>query len=694
MDSKKSRLKSLRPFLIVLLLTVFLHAWAVSLLPQDFDEPVYLQDGFDYARAFRSGGMNAVIDYAGTMEHPAFVKLLYAGAVFALGKAATWANAFYTNRAVSAFFGVLAVLFVTLLDPLSGSFLAVNTLAVKYTSQVYLEAVPHAMTIAAVLAFLRVDKGKQNRWLWLSAFALGVAAASKYSYIPVILIVLAYIAILEKKTPIGWLVAYGTLAVLTFFALDVHLWRDPFHRIVESLTYHVQYSQGAHVQEVGYPWYQPFIWIFTSSPASWHPNVFFYYGFDGIFAALAAFGLKREWKERRWLVVWLMAGIIFLLCWPTKWPQYALTVTPAICIMAAETARRLWRWLRHQEAYWEYFRSFLPAPTKWLWWAIGAFILFIAAIYLSAATKLAVGRVGWSSVTADNSPLPGNTVYALLPLDDDQILIATDKGAAVWTPPAATDASPQWTIFDRENSGLVDDNVQSLAVDSAGNFWFGTASGLSRYNGVSWTLYRSADLGLPGDTVISLAAGADGRIYAGTLDGAAVFNGVTWTPIDHTAGQAVFALAISSGDLWLAISEGVLQIHLSEGTSDFHPTEAPVKHFLFDSSGILWAATSGSGLARWENGGWQYLTTANSGLPYNTVNWVAEVEPGVLWVATAYPNNAGGVSASFDGREWHSFLTNNSGTSGSEPLGIVVSADGQIWTGTRSHGIDIYKLGR
>ena len=68
--------------------------------------------------------------------------------------------------------------------------LAIHKLAVKYTSQVYLEAVPHAFTIAAVLAFLRVEKGKQNRWLWLSAVALGIAAASKYSYIPVILIVL------------------------------------------------------------------------------------------------------------------------------------------------------------------------------------------------------------------------------------------------------------------------------------------------------------------------------------------------------------------------------------------------------------------------------------------------------------------------------------------------------------------------
>jgi 4-amino-4-deoxy-L-arabinose transferase-like glycosyltransferase len=685
----KTRLKLIQPILIVALLTVFLHIWAVALLPQDFDEPIYLQNGFDYASALKTGGLNAVIDYAGTMEHPAFIKLLYGGVVLLLGKAATWTNAFYASRALSAFFGVLAVLFIAIaLDPLAAGMLAVQTLAVKYTSQVYLEAVPQAFTIAAVLALLRMDKGKKNRWLWLSAIALGIATASKYSYIPVILIVLVYIAIFEKKISFGWLAAYGAVAALTFFALDVHLWRDPIQRLIESVTFHVQYSQGAHVQDVGYPWYQPFIWIFTSPPAGWHPNVFFYFGFDGIFSVLAVFGLKREWKERRWLVIWFLAGIIFLLLWTTKWPQYALTVTPAICIMAAETGRRAWRWLREQNTYWDYLRNFLPTPTKWLWWSIGAFALFIAAIYLSAAIKLAVGRIGWSNITTSNSSLPSDTVNDLVPLSDGRMLIATDNGSVIWTAPATTDASPAWTIYNSNNSGLLDDKVLALAQDNNGELWFGTGNGISRFDGSAWTSYP-----LPSSPVISLAAAPDGTVYAGTLSGAEMFDGAGWGPVPALTGRPVFALAFHGGSMWAGTDEGVGRLEVRTGTWTLYPTYAPVKHILFDSVGTLWVATSGSGLARWDGSTWQYFTTATSGIPLNTVNWVTEVQPGLFWVGTSLPTNAGGLAASFDGKDWHTFAADNSGASEAEPL-VITYQNGLVWIGTRTRGIDIYKLGR
>ena len=691
----KTRLKTIQPILIALLVAAFLRTWAVSLLPQDFDEPVYLQTAFDYADLLKAGNINGVIDYPGAREHPAFVKLLYGGVVLALGKAATWTNAFYASRTVSALFGVLAVVFVTLaVDPLAGGMLAVNTLAVKYTSQVYLEAVPHAMTIAAVLAFLRVEKDKPNRWLWLSAVALGAATASKYSYIPVILIVLGYLALFEKKVKWHLLMTYAIVTVVTFFLLDVTLWHQPFQRLYDSLFFHVQYSQGTHVQEVGYPWYQPFIWIFTSAPAGWHPNVFFYYGFDGIISILAVAGLKREWQNRRWLVVWLAFGVLFLLLWPTKWPQYALSVTPALCIMAAESARRFWKWLREKENYWDYLREMLPTPSKWLWIGMGIFAFFIAAVYLSAAVKLAVGRIGWSQLTAQSSFLPGNTVYDLLPEADGKMVIATDKGAAIWAPPETTDQPGHWTVFNHQNSGLLSDQVFSLARDPDGHLWFGTTAGVAEYNGETWTSFRAADLGLPDEQVLSLAATSDGQIYAGTLAGASVWSGASWTPIPPLAGQTVFALTAGSDSVWAGTSNGAGRLKIQSGAWTFYPTENAVKHILVDSSGQVWAATSGSGLARLDGTSWIYLTTSNSDLPLNTVNWVAEIEPGKFWVATSLSTLAGGAVATFDGKNWHTFMSDNSGTSGAEPLVIVLSSTNQVWMGTRMHGIDLYKLGR
>lgn len=691
-----NRLKAVQPIIFVLLLAIFLRAWAVSLLPQDFDEPVYLQNAFDYADAFRSGSFSQVLDYSGNAEHPSFVKLLYGSAVLALGKAATWTNAFFASRSISAAFGVLAVLFLGLaVDPLAAGMLAVNTLVVKYTSQVYLEAVPHAMTIGAVLAFLRIKRDRPDRWLLLSAAALGIAAASKYSYIPVILVVLGYLAVFEKRIKIPWILLYGLIVLVVFFALDIYLWRDPLTRLVDSLAFHVQYSQGQHVDQVGYPWFQPFVWIFTSSPASWHPNVFFYFGFDGIIAILAVVGLKREWVDRRWLVIWLAAGLLFLILWPTKWPQYAISVTPTLCIMAAESLRRIIHWLRTQESYWDYLKEMLPRPNKWLWYAIGAFLFFIAAIYLSAAIKVAVGRVGWSNVTSANSFLPSNTVYDLLPIDEGQMFIATEKGAALWMPAETTDVEPTWMIYTSSNSGLVNDRVLSLSRDTRSAIWFGTANGISRFDGESWQSFGIEDLGLSSAYILALAASPNGRVYIGTLAGAASWNGVIWTPLDQVGNQAVFAIKISAdgGIVWFGLQDGTGRLDVRDGTWTIIPTDAPVKHVLVDSKNTLWAATSGAGLAHLDDMTWTYFRTSNSGIPFNTVNWVEEVEPGLLWVGTAQPTTSGGAAAWFDGLEWRAFSPGNSGTSAAE-VTVVAVQSGQVWMGTRTKGVDIFQLGR
>ena len=692
----QSRLKAIQPVIIVLVLAIFLRAWAVALLPEDFDEPTYLQVGFDYAHDIQTGNFNAVIDYPAVIEHPAFVKLLYTGAVLVLGKAATWTNAYYASRAISAFFGVMAVAFIAIiLDPLAAGMLAVQTLAVKYTSQIYLEAVPSAMTILAVLAFLRVKKDQANRWLWISAVALGVATASKYAYIPVIVIVLGYLAIFEKKVKWYWLLAYSTVAVGIFLVLDVSLWHDPINRFYQSLFFHIQYSQGAHVQEAAYPWYQPFIWIFTSSPASWHPAVFFYYGFDGIISSLAVLGIRREFRERRWLVVWLVFGVLFLLLWPTKWPQYALTVTPALCIVGAGTLRWAWRWVGEQESYWEYFRNLLPTPGKWLWISLGAFVLFLASIYLSAAIRLAVGRVGWSNLSTHNSFLPGNAVHALLPLDNGQMVIATDKGVAFWTPPQATDQTGQWIIYNHQNSGLANDQVLSAVRDPSGNYWFGTASGVSEYQDTqTWTSFHTAELHLLDEDIISITAGSDGRVFAGSLGGAAMWDGSVWTSLVPVKGETVFALTSDGNSVWIGTADGAGDYEVQTGAWTLYPTAYAVKDILVDSSGTVWAATSGGGLAKLEGDSWTYFTTLNGDLPSNNVNQVAEIKPGTLWIATGLTTDAGGTPVSFDGTHWHGFTTDNSGASGAEPLVIVRSTTDQVWIGTATHGIDIYKLGR
>jgi ligand-binding sensor domain-containing protein len=308
---------------------------------------------------------------------------------------------------------------------------------------------------------------------------------------------------------------------------------------------------------------------------------------------------------------------------------------------------------------------------------------------------LAVGRIGWSNIAHANSFLPSNTVYDLLPLAEGQILIATDQGAAFWIPAETTDVEPTWLVYTSENSGLGNDQVLSLARDTRDSIWFGTAEGIARFDGKTWVTFGTEDLGLTSGYILALTASPDGRVYAGTLTGATAWNGVSWSPLERAEGQAVFALAVSAdgGTVWLGMQDGAGRLEVRAETWTFYPTDAPVKHILIDSQNTLWAATSGAGLARLDGSAWTYFRTSNSGIPFNTVNRVAEIQPGVFWVGTSQPASTGGAAARFDGNEWHTFLTTNSGTSEAEVTAITVQSN-QVWIGTRTSGIDLYNLGR
>jgi len=330
--------------IIVLIITVATHTLAVAKLPQDFDEPVYTEVAVDYARALKRGDFHAIIDDPKVREHPALVKLVYGIAIYLNDSENNYTESLQTGRIVSAVFGVLGTLVIAFMDPFAGGLMAIHALVVKYSSQAYLEAIPLTFMIVSVFAFLKTDKAKINGWFWFSAFALGATTAGKFTYTPVLVIILAYLAFFEKKIALRWMFGFAILSLLTFSILNVTLWHEPLNRIMEALSFHANYQSGDHVTEVGFPWYQPFIWLFVETPGDWHGGIFLY-DIDPFIAAFAFAGILREWKGRRWLVVWLVSGMIFLLLWGTKWPQYLLTIVPAICLMAAESARLFSRWV-------------------------------------------------------------------------------------------------------------------------------------------------------------------------------------------------------------------------------------------------------------------------------------------------------------------------------------------------------------
>jgi len=238
---------------------------------------------------------------------------------------------------------------LAIFNPLAALFLAVHTWQIKYTTQVMLEALPSLTSALTVLFYIKgrpaALRGRWNSWLVLSAVGLGLTAASKYTYC------LAGVAILvdwmwatfpaetSRRSALGWakwlapVAGWGLISVAMFVAFDPRLWVDGVRRLKETVLYHESYAQSAHVQEAGYPVWQPLVWLMSSVP--WHPGVFLVM-LDLVITLLAVAGLRRTWQKQRVLVLWLGIVLGFLLWWNTKWPQYILTLTAPLALTAAE----------------------------------------------------------------------------------------------------------------------------------------------------------------------------------------------------------------------------------------------------------------------------------------------------------------------------------------------------------------------
>jgi hypothetical protein len=255
---------------------------------------------------------------------------------------------------------MLQVLLVALLSPIAGMMLAMHSLTIKYTSVIYLEALPALMATASVIFFDRAKAWFRSLettssqktltgvlFMLGSAITLGLAAAAKYQYaiagFAISIYALGVILRIKgrKRTHLGLLAIWGSLSVLVFVLANPFLWGDPLGKLAHSIHFNIDYSNGETVSAAGYPFYQPLIWL--SKPVYAHPMIAIPRSgreipiqLDSFIFLLALTGLPRLWRRSPLMVIWLFSSLLFLLWWNTKWPQYGVLVTAPLCFSAGE----------------------------------------------------------------------------------------------------------------------------------------------------------------------------------------------------------------------------------------------------------------------------------------------------------------------------------------------------------------------
>jgi hypothetical protein len=332
----------------------------------DQDEPTYLNAALRYSTYLRSGQYTWLAWDQENYQHPVLSKILYgivlltqdplvemhvknfdAGMPIQSAEGKAWGTA---GRYTSAALGTLASLALAVFNPLAGFFFATQSLNVISTSVVGLEALPLLTSFLAGIFYLgwvkRISSEAPSKyasaWLFFSAVALGMTAASKYTYCVVGLAIIIHFFLTSLNQPrlrkyYPHMAAWAVLSLMAFFIFDPYLWPHPVERLRKSLLFHASYSQSSNVTEEPLPFWQPFIWLGTTYYQTYkmyrHQLIF---APDRLIALLALIGLPGLWKREKFYFIWLVSGLVLLLAWPTKWPQYALIVMVPLCVSAAQ----------------------------------------------------------------------------------------------------------------------------------------------------------------------------------------------------------------------------------------------------------------------------------------------------------------------------------------------------------------------
>jgi len=304
----------------------------------------------------------------------------------------------------------------------------------------------------------------------------------------------------------------------------------------------------------------------------------------------------------------------------------------------------------------------------------------------------------WIVYDTSNSGLPENTVWE----------IEIDSAGIKWIGTLGGVASfdgTNWMTYDTSNSGLPENTVLAIEIDSAGIKWIGTyGGGLASYDGTTWEVYTTDNSGLPDNNISAIAIESDGTKWIGTDGGLASYDGTSW--VVHNSflpSIGVSAIAIESdGTKWigtyggLASYDGSRWVNYTPDNSGLPGFDNPyvyITDITIDESGTKWIGIFPVGLVSFDGTNWEVYTQDNSGLPDNGVFAIANDNSGKMWIGTD------GL-ASYDGTNWVVYNIYNSDLPSNDIGTIETDASGNVWIGTirwpeapSGRGMAVYQAG-
>jgi hypothetical protein len=272
------------------------------------------------------------------------------------------------------------------------------------------------------------------------------------------------------------------------------------------------------------------------------------------------------------------------------------------------------------------------------------------------------------------------------------LLVLAATGVAAQIPPLYT----KWINYTPAN-GFPEGETFSVAVDG-NRVWAGTSNGLVLIeNGRVKKVFTPAD-GLAGQVVMSIAVDHEtGDVWVGTFGGLSLYSGGHFTNYTNfTSGLPnglVYGVAVQGKDVWVATAAGLGRFNTWKHTWEiFNETNAPFEepwaYSVVATQSKVYLGDWGGGVIVYDiahhywrpytdpDGEFEIVLYRDQGLIHNIVSSIAyNPDTKMFWAGTYF-----GLSG-YDGRNWHNYLTKDSGLADDFINGVQSRGD-EVWACT------------
>ncbi len=262
----------------------------------------------------------------------------------------------------------------------------------------------------------------------------------------------------------------------------------------------------------------------------------------------------------------------------------------------------------------------------------------------------------WIVFNYKNSELTSDRIYDISFDGDNNAWLAVSDGKYYQTGSLVFFDRTNFTVWDKEKTGLKKNLLLAIEIDRSNNIWLGSAFGLLKYNHNDFTIYDTNNSPLPGNLVHSLA-------------------------VDSLNVKWILSYRIEQGDnILVTLVDGNWQIFDSSDT-EFLNNIDPYSIFV-DKHNNKWIGLSNENIViRYNDNEWIAYDTIKKKW---TIEGFAEDSLGNIWVCGDYP-------VKFDGENW-TFYSN---CPKRDVKSIAVENKDLIWVGCNANalGEEPYHLG-